>query len=293
MTSNKSSRTRKFIKKLNCAPISKNLKKTMKLKNKSCYQDKGLQKMSEFWNMRHPDDKINSKEPRIIWNFFKNKFSKVCNNEKCWLRQKFIENNNKELLKYFSPDAPSIWSDNPYTWLNSNDLKNIMVQYEEAYKNFEFIGPSPIDFDKIIMDNECVWDELCNFSLTSKIKKNINKIGIIFNTDPHDKKGQHWIAVFIDIKNSFIMYFDSNGYKIPNEINIFIERVIKQGKDIDINFKYYDNYKFQHQKNDGQCGIYTLYFIIELLLENKSPEYFKTTRITDETMKDHRLIYYN
>ncbi len=285
--------TRKFLKKLNCSPMAKKFKKTIKLKNTSCFPDKGLKKMSEYWNIRHPDDKINATEPRKIWDFFKNKFSKVCNNEKCWLRQKFIENNNRELLKYFSPRAPSTWKEKPYTWLNSTDIENIMTQYEEAYKNFEFIGPSPIDFDKVIVDNKCVWDELCKFSLTGKIKKNINKIGIIFNTDPHNKTGEHWIALFIDIKNSFISYFDSNGKKPPSEVENFIKRIKKQGKDIGINFSYYDNYKIIHQKNDGQCGMYTLYFIIELLLENKDPKYFRTTRIKDETMRDYRLIYFN
>lgn len=287
------SKTRKFFKKLNCSPISKKLKKTKKLKNTSCFSDKGLQKISEHWNIRHPDDKIDSKNSREIWNILKNKFSKVCNNEKCWLRQKFIENNNKELLKYFSPKAPSSWKKKPYKWLNSRDIENVMTQYEEAYTNFEFIGPSPIDFDKILMNNKCVWNELCNFSLISKIKKNINKIGIIFNTDPHDKEGQHWIALFIDIKNNFIMYFDSNGKKPSPEIKIFIEKVKKQGNDINLDLKYYDNHNIIHQNKDGQCGMYTLYFIIELLLENKSPEYFKTTTIKDESMKDYRSIYYN
>ena len=60
-----------------------------------------------------------------------------------------------------------------------------------------------------------------------------------------------------------------------------------------IKFKKYDNYRVVHQKNDGQCGIYTLYFVIELLLENKKPEYFKNTIIKDETMRDYRFLYYN
>ena len=60
-----------------------------------------------------------------------------------------------------------------------------------------------------------------------------------------------------------------------------------------IKFKEYNNYRNVHQKKDGQCGIYTLYFIIELLLENKKPEHFKKNVIKDETMRDYRSIYYN
>lgn len=285
--------TRKFLKKLNCSPLSKKNTAKRKLKNLSCYTNEGLKKMSQYWNIRHPDDKIKSNDVHDIWNFFKHKFSNLCNNEKCWLRQKFIENNNSDLLKYFSPNAPNDWKNNPYKWLNSTDIEKIMQQYEEAYPNFEFIGPSPIDFDKVIMHNKCVWEELCKFTLSNKIKKNINKIGIIFNTDPHNLSGTHWIALFIDIKNNFISYFDSNGNKVPKEIEVFINKVKKQGHHLGIKFNYYDNHKIVHQNNDGQCGMYTLYFIIELLLENKKPVYFKTTKIKDETMRDYRFIYYN
>ena len=286
-------RTKKFLKRLNCSPLSKKNKANRTVKNLSCFTDNGLKKMSQYWNIRHPDEKILSDKPNDIWLFFKDRFNKLCNNEKCWLRQKFIENNNKYLLKFFSPNAPSVWKKKPYTWLNSRDIEKIMHQYEDTYPYFEFIGPSPIDFDKVIMNNKCVWEDLCKFSLNSKIKNNINKIGIIFNTDPHNKSGKHWISLFIDIKNNFIAYFDSNGNAIPKEINNFVEKIKKQANLLKINLKYYDNHKFIHQNNDGQCGMYTLYFIIELLLENKKPQDFKNNKISDETMRDYRSIYYN
>ena len=40
-----------------------------------------------------------------------------------------------------------------------------MNQYEKTYKSFEFLGPSPIDYDKHLAYGECVWEELCEFSL--------------------------------------------------------------------------------------------------------------------------------
>ena len=285
--------TKKFLKRLNCSPLANKLRGTRRLKSLSCYTDEGLKKMVDHWNIKHPDDKLDTEDPHKIWNFFKERFSKVCKTERCWLRQKFIENNNRDLLKFFSPDAPKSWREKPYTWLNSRDIEEIMKQYEDAYSNYEFIGASPIDFDKKVDHGECVWDELCKFSLEKKIKKNINKIGIIFNTHPHTKSGEHWIALFVDIKNAFISYFDSNGRRPPKEVTILIDRIKEQGKSLGIKFKYYDNHNMVHQNNDGQCGMYTLYFIIELLQENKKPEYFKTARIPDETMRDYRFIYYN
>ena len=76
-----------------------------------------------------------------------------------------MENNlNNELLQYtFAPKSPYSWKENPTTWLNSLDIENVMMQYERQYSNFEFIGPSPIDYNTKKLYGECVWNELCNF----------------------------------------------------------------------------------------------------------------------------------
>ena len=134
-----------------------------------------------------------------------------------------------------APYAPKSWKNNPNEWLSSNDIEKVMKQYEVDYPNFIFIGPSPIDFDKKLMFGVCVWNELCNLNIIKQLKDGKNKIGIIFNTDPHNKSGSHWISLFIDIKRKFIFYFDSNGDKVPREIMSLIERIEKQGTEINTN----------------------------------------------------------
>ena len=283
----------KKFQKMKCSPIVNKHNQTKKLQNISCYSNEGLIKLRNYWNERHPDKKIVSNDPFKIWKGIQENLKNVCNTEMCWLRQKFIENNNKNLLENFSPKAPEIWKKNPSEWLSSIDISKVMNQYEKAYTNFIFIGPTPIDFDTKLLYDNCVWEELCKFNLENYIKKNVNKIGIVFNTDTHDKNGEHWISIFLDIKNKFIFYFDSNGNICPKEIKILVNRIQNQGKLLNIKFDYYDNTNLIHQKQDGQCGIYVLYFIIELLMENKSAEYFKTTRISDDEMIKYRKIYYN
>jgi hypothetical protein len=168
-----------------------------------------------------------------------------------------------------------------------------MKQYEKSNKNFKFIGPSPIDFDSKELFSTCVWEQLCNFNLEEHIKNKISKIGVIFNTDPHNKPGQHWIALFLDLDKKFIFYFDSNGTKTPKQIKVLIERIVNQAHNLNIKLVADNNEGFTHQFGDGQCGMYALYFIIELLQENKTYKYFKTTRIKDETMREYRKKYYN
>ena len=193
----------------------------------------------------------------------------------------------------FRPFSPKSWKKKPYEWLSSIDIMKVMSQYEKKYNNFVFIGPSPIDFDDKKLFGTCVWEKLCKFNLKKYIENNKSKIGIILNLDPHYKGGSHWVALFVDLEKKFIFYFDSNGDKIPKRIYILVNKIIKQGNNLNINLKYMSNEGKEHQMKDGQCGMYSLYFIIELLKGIKKPEYFKNYRIKDEEMRDYRIKYYN
>lgn len=284
------SQKREKFKKMSCSPLSDT---KSSVNNNTCYTSEGLVKIIELWNLRHPDNKFESNNPHEIWDFMKTQMENVCDNEMCWIRQKFAEHDNKQLLEYFAPKAPSSWSKKPYEWLSSIDISKVMKQYERAYPNFKFIGPSPIDFDKRLHYDNCVWEELCKFDLNKFIKRNVNKIGICFNTDPHDKGGSHWISLFIDITKKYLFFFDSNGIKAPKEVKVLVDRIKEQGRQLNIHFEYSDNTKMIHQKLDGQCGVYVLYVIVELLKESKTPEFFQITRVEDKLMKDYRWIYFN
>jgi len=200
----KNKTNKKKLKNIKCSPKTKK-------KGYTCYSDESLAKLKKYWNARHPDSKIKSNNPVEIWKYLRNVLSNVCDSENCWLKQKFISSNlDKELLNYtFAPKSPETWKKNKNEWLSSVDIEKVMKQYEDAYPNFAFIGPSPIDFDKPKVYNTCVWDELCKFNLGSLLKKNKTKIGLIFNTDPHYKGGSHWICMYIDIpkkKNLLFCY---------------------------------------------------------------------------------------
>ncbi len=271
----------------------------------TCYSDESLIKMKKYWNARHPDEKIISDKPKEIWKSLTLYTKGLCSNEKCWLRQKFMANKiNTELSTYtFAPSAPDKWKKNPNEWLTSVDINKVMKQWERRYKDFIFIGPSPLDFDSpsqyIQDDNVCVWPELCNFELSKLLAKNKSKIGIIFNLDPHYKEGSHWVALYIDVSRGVIFYFDSNGDKTPKEIEKLITKIKSQGKNIilkdgeGIKFDIMENHPKQHQRENTECGIYTIYFITELLSGKKTFEYFKTVTIPDKDMEALRKKYFS
>jgi hypothetical protein len=274
----------KPFKKLNCSP-NKKLSYT-------CYSPNSLLKLKQEWNKDNPDKKIYTNNTYEIWEHLKDNMNKNCNNEKCWLKQDFISDNlDNSLTKYtFAPNAPPTWKKNPNEWLNSNDLINVMKQYEKTYTNFKFIGPSPIDFNKKKMFGQCVWNDLCNFNLKNLLHKGITKIGIILNTDPHYLSGSHWICIFINMEKDYIYYFDSNADRTPRQVRKFLNKVSNQAKRLNINIKEYIN-TTEHQKGNTECGMYVLYIIITLLTTNIEPYFSK--RISDKQVEKLRKIFFN
>ena len=216
---------------------------------------------------------------------------KKCNNELCWLK-KSIKKSKRLINENFVPIAP-IREWNKYNnWLSSTEFDNVMKQYMEKHSNFLYLGPAPIDFDTKVR-GKCVWPSLCHLNIKRQMKKGINKIGIILNLGKHNGDGLHWVAIFIDLENKYIFYFESTGSVIPPEATVFIERIKKQCAALNMDMKIMDNMNMRHQYGLSECGMYCIYFIISLLENKHTPEHFLKQRITDDEMKNIRDIYFN
>lgn len=268
-----------------CSPTSK--------KKYTCYSSDSLHKLKELWNARHPDAKIEYNDDKKIWEALRKNMKDTCSSEACWLQQNFSKHGLSSELKYytFAPQAPPSWKKNINEWLSSVDIENVMKQYEQKYKDFTFLGPSPIDFDSHKLYGECVWEELCHFNLLDMIKHHKKKIGIVFNLDEHWNNGSHWVSMFIDVPTKQICYFDSGGDDVPKEVENLVNRIENQGKQIGIDFTFRKNHPFEHQMEDSECGIYSIYFIVSML---KKPDFskFKKKQITDKEMEQYRHIYF-
>lgn len=307
----KSSRNKRKWKTVKCSAGRNSLPYT-------CYSPKKLHKMKDFWNARHPDVPIKTNNTKTIWESLKKKLEPTCSQEMCWMEQQFMKRGvDKELRDFtFAPRVPDTWKKKSDEWLSSIDILRVMSQYEHEYPCFEFLGPSPIDYDHKKVYNECVWDELCNFSLSQHLENGKRKIGIIFNLDPHYKEGSHWVALFIYIPKEYmnedkrhtqkagIYYFDSYGDKPEPQINKFINTVIRQGRQLHIPFSKKVNTK-RHQYSESECGMFSMYFIIKMLMADGNPklanncndEMFKNVslngKIPDTHMKKLRKLYFN
>ena len=165
--------------------------------------------------MKHPDNAIKSNSPKKIWESLHFILGKTCKKESCWLRHKCLkENVDLSVLKEdFSPKAPEEWKKNPQEWLTSIEIIDFMKQYEKTYEDFEFLGPSPIDYDTHKAYGECVWEELCEFNLRDNLKnKKINQIYSSFEN--HLKIRENFIVGVSGGPDSLALAYLSKCYQI-------------------------------------------------------------------------------
>lgn len=295
--------TTRRLKKMNCSPFVKK----KRINNNTCYTKEILFKIRDAYNESHLDKKIEENGPIKLLQLLTERLT-TCEKEDCWLEQLKDANLKKKIDELiFSPDKPAEWSRNKNEWLSNVDIFEVLSQYEMTYKNFEFIGPTPIDFDTKLPEKgeKCVWEELCNLSLEKKWKEGKDKIGIIFNLDKHDQSGSHWVSLFVDLKDRFIFYYDSAGNDIPDEIDKLRERLMKQALELKkkMKLKFYKNYPVEHQQGNTECGMYSLFFIITMLtgvVEEKTKlslakkiKLFKAGKIPDEYVEQYRNVYFN
>jgi len=282
-----------------CSPIG--------LKNEnSCLSNELLMKITKIINKIDKSKQINVNcSNNELYNQICDRIQKLskCDNELCWIKIKQIKNklNNddkRKFLKSFKPIMPKEWikkKNKTSNWLSTLDIDNVLENYDKAYSDFKYYGAIPIDFDKK-KDNQCLVSDLCKINIQNLLDKDYKKIGIVFNTDPHNKDGEHWFSMYIDLiginrNKPTIYYFDSANHDINDEILEFVKKIKKQFKKLNtkIEFLYND---IQHQNGESECGIYCIHFITEML-KGCDFETYINKKNSDKEMNQFRNIFYN
>jgi|TARA_B110000093_G_scaffold182218_1_gene228253 hypothetical protein len=296
----------KTLNKDTCSPYSRG----RRVVSKSCFTKGIILDLKSTYNRSQTDKtkQITSKDPIEIHKVLQERLP-YCKKESCWVQNIAKDNVKTKLLSLlFAPPQPDEWRNKPNTWLTNYDILGVLRQYEYTFPQFYFIGPSAIDYDYRKQDEEmrCVCPNLCNFSLNEQYVKGKRKFGVIFNLDKHNQEGSHWVSLFIDIDERFVFYFDSTSDSIPTEINRFISTVMRQGNEMvpQIEFTRYENKKMEHQRQNNECGMYSLFFIITMLIREKDGQKLtsndviklflgKKGRIPDKDMNVLRDTYFS
>ena len=271
-------------------------------KYKSCLTHNMLQQLAKLIN-KHTNQTININLPRKqLHNSINNYIVSVssCKSETCWndviqLITNIPNKLAKEIQSNFKPKKPLSWKTNKNTWLNTNDINNVLNQYMESHNNFYYYGAVPDDFDLKSSNGSCKISELCKFNLKNMLNNKYECFAVVFNTDPSTKSGEHWTCMFTDIKGNnkkepTIYYFDSVGDKPSENIEELIDTIEEQGnmENISFNHEYND---IQHQEGTTECGMYTIHFIIYMLQGNSFKKYIKNKK-SDEFIEKFRNIYF-
>jgi hypothetical protein len=192
--------------------------------------------------------------------------------ERTFLMSLPLSNSEKTDLasKYLRPAMPSGWKGDPDMWLDSNNISAVLNQYEDAYPDFEFMGPFPIDFaapdpyQNAGEEKKCLMNEVCELRVTKALSNGTKCIGIVYNLDPHFKSGSHWVANYIDIENHECYYFDSYGMAPPMQVARFMKWLTTQDPSMKL---FYNSRRLQY--SNTECGVYCIYFIIRMLEGDK------------------------
>ena len=264
-------------------------------KKGTCYPDHVVKTLKmRYNNNKNQLSKITSTTVPAIVGELRDKIED-CDDEICWLDSLEVADRQHYKKSFFAPNQPIAWKEKNTEWLTNFDILQVMQQYEEKDEAFVFLGPSYIDFDTRVQ-NKCVDADICTFSLT-KYEKHKTKFGFVFNLDEHTESGSHWVALFIDVRDKFIYYFDSTGRKIPSQIHALVQRIVAEGRKSSLTFSVHDNYRKRHQYLFTECGMFCLYFLITmldpLLPKKKKIALFKKTRISDQFAESLRNVYFN
>tara|TARA_X000000368_G_scaffold184431_1_gene145631 strand:+ start:979 stop:1827 length:849 start_codon:yes stop_codon:yes gene_type:complete len=256
----------------------------------TCYTKDDLLAFSSDWNSEHPENKIKNAKSltkQNLWIELRKRHKTI--HEDLWPKK---TRKTKKTSKSFAPKVPSQWNKNPNSWLSDADILRAMRRYEKKFPKFHFLEPAPIDFDTKDHHGRCAYSNLCNYSYSDLAKK-YNSFAAIFNTDPHDKSGQHWIAFFVNLKKGEISYFDSVADPPPKEVKNLINRFAKEGqaylknKTIKVNYN-----KTRHQLGNTECGVYCLAFVHHMLI-NGNFDSFTQERIPDEKIVKLRAYFFD
>ena len=261
-----------------------------KINNKfTCFSFQALKKIAKTWNYdaankdnlidnKLIDNDENDQNKYELWKDIQLKLAKTspCTEDYCLLDNKYLSDIDDTEIIYetFRPPKPEEWYKNKNAWLSTTDIQHVLLQYENLYPEFEFIGPVPIDFDKKISLGECIVNELCNLDIEKLYNNGKRKLGIVFNLDPHDMPGSHWVSLFVNMKTGGIYFYDSVGKFPTKEISDLMFRIrtqgnnlIKQGK-----IKFNDIDQTHQIKKNIKCTNDNKYKIINT---KKIPQYLE------------------
>ncbi len=259
----------------------------------SCYTKQQLVTIATAFNRKYPDKKpiLLSGTKDELWTQIDQRMHQ-CTTESCWLDKLNLESRlvNQYGSSPFRPVGPA----GGHKWLSTINIRDVLKQYENVYPDFIALGPVPIDFCKL------AYNEVCHINLKQVLAKGKRRIGIVFNTDPSDKPGKHWVSMFIDLRGNpdqwEVNYFDSYGKaRVAPEIRDLIKYLKTQNPSMIVRMNCSDDFctaMINHQKLNTECGVYSINFIVERLHGRSWKDMVTDNLYDDATIARKRRVFF-
>jgi hypothetical protein len=275
-----------------CSPLA--AVKTTRRNKGSCLPSTVLKKIAGMQHTVHGGKgKSSSKQATVQKTVLAKKLGCSKSNDRCIIQKSLLSQKEKEALlqAFLRPEMPKEWKKKPDTWLNSDDIKHVMKQYETAYKEFKFLGVVPIDFSApdpyTMTEKKCMDETFCKVDLKAEKAAGKLILGAVFNLDPHYKSGSHWVALAIDLKRNCVYYFDSYGMSPPNQVARFMRYLTLQEPKLKLES---NGRRFQY--SNTECGMYSMYFIIRMIAGESFKKFCKNP-ISDKWMLQYRSVLFD
>jgi hypothetical protein len=259
----------------------------------SCYTKQQLVTIATAFNRKYSDKQpiLLSGSKDELWNQIDQRMNE-CTTEMCWLDKLNLESRiaNQYGSSPFRPAGPA----GKNQWLSTLNIRDVLKQYEDVYPDFIALGPVPIDFCRL------AYNEVCHINLKQVLAKGKRRIGIVFNTDPSDKPGKHWVSMFIDLTGNpdkwEVNYFDSYGKaRVAPEIRDLIKHLKTQNPSIIVRMNCSDDFctaMVNHQKLNTECGVYSINFIVERLHGRSWKDMVTDNLYDDATIARKRRVFF-
>jgi hypothetical protein len=245
------------------------------------FDDKEVENLRKVYNKEHTrETPIPKGNTHSVWKHIQKRLHDQCDSgaAECII--------NSLLTK---PNAPNSWKTNPEEWLSSVDIDAVEKQFASLFSDYYYVGTVPIDFGKKSETGACIVDSLCSLNIEGLFNKGYRRIGIVFNTDVSTGPGQHWIALYCDIRPELVFprvtFFDSYAERPSKEVINLMKRWKISWDATKIHSKpmatTYN--KTRHQYENSECGMYCLYFHYCCLLGIPMQK-----RIPDEVVRGFR-----
>lgn len=272
------------------------------LHHKTCFKKDQLELIANIINSKEQKQVIPVTTLKKTHAKIKEHFKNECGDkEYCWLEHLDYDA-RRVLYDVFRPKRPLEWSNNPRTWLNNNDIKVVMKQYEKLHKDFEFLGVFSIDFSQYhgstcisnLMDNF----NMCTFDIKQIKAKKHKRFAFVLNLDTINEPGSHWVALYCNLNpklaNFGIYYYDSVTSPAHQDVKKFMNLVKSQvlrdhprlGKRFELEFN-----KVQRQFKNTECGMFCITYLTQCVKNIPFKEICARMKKDDDINKIRNIVY--